>query len=176
MSDLLARLRPIRGTVVAALMLVALLALVVVGRWERSRNDRVQNTRMAAVFHRATSEGLVSKRLDLYRLADTFDCLDYRPPEQPKAKAAFELCFDREGRLVQTVERLTYPPRYASLLESPSAATLSVPVPRLLAAFAAVGAFRDPRFAGVTRNSSTLPVGFSDIGAVSIPKPRPKKT
>lgn len=161
-----------REIAVAALLLGALVVAIFVGRWEGSHNASVQNARMAAVFRLATARGLISSELDRYRLADGFDCLAYHPVGEPRAISTYELCFDSTGHLVQTIDRRTDPPHFGSLLEAPGQATLSVPVHRLLAAFAAVGAFRDPRFAGVTRTQSTLPVAFNDIGLFYIPKPK----
>lgn len=150
--------------VVPALALVV--GLVFLGRWEEHHNAAVQNARMAAVYRLATSDGLISKRLYAYRLDWRFDCLVYSPPGRPSETNALELCFDPQGRLVETIDRRTPSPTFGSLREQPSLATVRVPVRRLLAALAALHAFQyDSRLAGVSRDRSTLPVRFDDLGA-----------
>lgn len=155
----------IRGAVlVSALALLFVgAALVVVGRWERGLNADRQNAEMAAVFHTATAKGVVSPLLDFYRLTPAADCLLYHPPGRPTEYSDYELCFDAEGRLVETIDRHTGLARFGSLLESPSLATLTVPVPTLVAALGALGAAHDPRLAG-TGLGAGLPLGFDDHG------------
>lgn len=152
-----------------------LAALAFAGRWESRRNASIQNERMAAVFAKATSDGLVSRRLWRYRFAAVFDCLSYKPPGEPAATNGLELCFWPDGRLVETIDRSSGTPHFASLLERPSLSTLRVPIPRLLQVFAAAGAFKDPRWAGLNpRHLSALPVGFTDIGAFHYGPPKKK--
>lgn len=152
--------------VVGAIAFAALVSLPFVGRWERNRNAAVQNRAMDAVFRRATSDGLVSRRLWRYRLNWSFDCLVYKAQSDPTATSGLELCFDPRGRLIETIDRVSGTAHFGSLIEQPTLATLTVPVPTLLRAFAAAGAFRDPRLAGVSpARLTSLPVGFYDIGA-----------
>ena len=162
--------RRVRLAGVLLFALVLLVALPFVGRWEQRRHADAENPRMAAMYREATAGGLISGRLDAYRLAGAFDCLLYAAPGgQPPGPDALELCFDPQGRLVQTIDRRGSQPRIASLQEQPSLATLRVPVRRLIAALAKVGAFADPRLKGVSRDLATLPVGFADTGASSNP-------
>lgn len=158
------RSRDIRIAVLALAAVVGLGALVLIGRWERDRHAHGVNAAMKAVYARATADGLVSHHLGGYRLDSTFDCLVYAPADKPSASAGLELCFDEDGRLVQAIDRAHGSPRFYSLQEQPSLATVRVPVPKLLKAFVAIGAFADPRLVGVSPHRSTLPVGTPDIG------------
>lgn len=161
---------------VAALALALLVAFASAGRWESRRNAHIQNERMAAVFAKATSDGLISRRLWRYRLAAAFDCLSYKPVGEPRATNGLELCFWPDGRLVETIDRSSGTPHFASLLEHPALSTLRIPMPRLLRVFATAGAFKDPRWAGLSpRHLSRLPVGFADIGAFHYYPPKKKK-
>lgn len=148
-----------------------LVAVVLVGRWERNRNVHAQNVRMEAVYRKATADGFVSRLLDGYRLDWSFDCLLYHAPGHPKDISDYELCFDPNGRLVQTVDRSSGTPSFADLHSEPSRTAVRVPVPRILAAFKALGGSKDPRLAGVGLHQATLPVRFADIGVVGPPPP-----
>lgn len=166
----LSRIRVRAASLVLGALLV-LVALPFLGRWEEQRNADRQNARMAVIYRLATSDGLISKRLYAYRLGWRVDCLVYSDPANPAATNALELCFDAHGRLVETIDRRASTPRFASLREQASLATIRVPPPRIIAAFAAAGAYRyDPRMAGVSRTASLLPVDFNDIGAYHFPR------
>jgi hypothetical protein len=120
---------------------------------------------MRAVFRAATSNGLISPRLSRFRLDTNFDCLAYAPPHERWAISSFELCFDRSGRLVESIDRNTGSRHFASLQEQPSLAAIRVSVPSLLRALVAVGAFRDARLQGVSpKRLESLPVGYDDSG------------
>ena len=161
-----------RLVTVVALALVALAVAAAVGRWERQRNAGAQNREMAVVYRLATSDGLISPRLHFYRLFYEFDCLVYGQAGRPVAVSAYELCFDPQGRLVETIDRRTSTPVFGTLRTDPSLATLTVPVPRLLAALRALGAAKDDRLAGVSLHGSELPVGFPDRGALAYARVR----
>ncbi len=159
-----------RGAWLVVAALAVLVALPFLGRWEEHRNASVQNERMAAVFRVATASGLVSKRLYAYRLGWTSDCLVYSDPRDASATNALELCFDANGRLVETIDRRSGTPKFASLQEQPSLATLRVPVPRLLTALSAAHAFKwDPRLKGFDPHSDALPMRNADLGAYHFP-------
>ena len=159
-----------RAFAVRGLIALAVLAgLVVLGRWERTHNARIQNERMAAVFARATSDGLFSHRLARYRLGWTIECLTYVPRNDPTALGGLELCFDSGGRLVETIDRTSGTPHFASLQEEPRLSTTHVPVPRLLATFERAAGGRDPRLRGLPTNVSRLPINFYDNGALDSP-------
>lgn len=149
-----------------AVLLVSLAALAAIGRWERSRNAKRENDEMAAVYRRATSGGLISRRLNGYRLDQTFDCLVYAPRADPAAATGLELCFDAEGRLIETIDRSSGAPHFATLREEPGLATLRVSVSTLIGALRSLNAFADPRLAGVRLRQGILPVGFGDIGVL----------
>ncbi|HVS85728.1 MAG TPA: hypothetical protein VHD91_08850, partial [Gaiellaceae bacterium] len=100
-----------------------------------------------------------------------FDCLLYSPPGHPRLISAYEICFDPDGRLVQTIDRHTGTPHFASLLEQPSSATFRVPVPRLIALFRRLGVFGDDRLAGKQDETTTLPTIDADSGARYFPRP-----
>ena len=156
--------------VVAAL--VALAAFAALGRWERGHNASVQNARMRAVFAAATGGGsLYNRRLDRYRLSLQFDCLLYAPPGRSQDASAYELCFNRQGTLVQTIDRHTGTPAFSSLLEEPGLARIHVPVPVLEGILEKIGAFAtDPRLVDVTPDPLRLPV-TNDNGAFAVSRP-----
>lgn len=156
----------------AGVALAVLVGLAFLGRWEQRHNAANQNARMAAVYRLATSDGLLSRRLDAYRLASAFDCLLYAPPGDPKATSGLELCFDGQGRLVQTIDRRQATPRFASLQEQPSLATVRVPVPQLEHVLVATGVYaRDPRLKGAPLGPTHLPISSSgDVGVFAVPK------
>lgn len=164
--------RPRRRAAAAGVaVVVALVAIVAVGRWEHNRNVAAQNARMEAVYRVATAGGIVSSRLDGYRLAWTFDCLLYHPVGKPEDSSAFELCFDPYGRLIETIDRSSDSPSFGDLHAEPSRSAVRVPVPRILAAIKALGGRKDPRLAGTGLDRTTLPVHFSDVGVASPPPP-----
>ncbi|HET8892641.1 MAG TPA: hypothetical protein VFM96_00890 [Gaiellaceae bacterium] len=165
--------RELRMAIVLFVALAMLAALPFIGRWERNRNARTQNARLAAVFRRATSDGLVSHRLWRYRLDWSFDCLTYTPQGDPSATGGLELCFAPDGRLIETIDRSSGTAHFGELPEQPSLASLRVPIHDLVRAFAAAGAFHDPRLQGLKPDSlSGLPIGFDDIGAFHYSKPK----
>jgi hypothetical protein len=110
----------VRRLVPAVLALVLLVAVsVVVGRWEARRHAAEENRGIARV--RAAVGPLESRSLSAYRRAPIFDCLLYRRGAHPYA---LELCFDRDGRIVEAIDRTGREPRIWSLREDPSRATL----------------------------------------------------
>jgi hypothetical protein len=91
------RRRWILGGSVAVALLVALVA---VGRHERSADFRAQNRGIERV--RAAVGPLDSPSLYGYRILPAFDCLVYRRAQNP---LALELCADGAGRVVEAVDR-----------------------------------------------------------------------
>jgi hypothetical protein len=91
-----------RGIALAGLVLVGLLVLVGIGRWERSHRAGEQNREMRAVV--AEIGPLDSPSLSAFRYLPTsdFDCLLYERGGNP---FALELCADREGRVIETIDR-----------------------------------------------------------------------
>jgi hypothetical protein len=152
--------------------LVVLALLVVVGRWERNRNAARQNARMEAVYRTATAQGLDSPLLDRYRLDLQADCLLYHPPGRPQDNAAYELCFDAQGRLVETIDRHTGKPQFASLREQPGLAAIRVRPAAIDRILVRRGVFAlDPRIKGETPDPNALTLVNGDMGAFAFPRP-----
>ena len=120
----------------AAAAVVVLGALVAVGRWERSRwvSSQVQGMERA----RAAIGPLDSSSLIGYRVLPQFDCLVYRRGKDPYA---LELCVDRAGRVVQTIDRRRGR-TYYSLQAEPTASTFRVDPAVVEPLLRKMGAFR----------------------------------
>jgi hypothetical protein len=95
--------------------------LVPIGRWERARAARAEMTGMRRAQRLVGP--LDSPSLSGYRVLPGFDCLTYRRGKNP---FAVELCFDRSGRLIETIDRRTETRRISSLREDPARATIRV--------------------------------------------------
>jgi hypothetical protein len=69
---------------------------------------------------------LDNSTLTAYRIDidSRFDCLIYK---RGSNRLALELCFDRQGRLVETIDRRSGSPKISSLREDPAASTIHVP-------------------------------------------------
>ena len=104
------------SAVCAAFVLVA---LVVIGRWERSERAEDQVRGMAKV--RAAVGPLDSDTLEGYRYLSGFQCLVY---ERGRNAFALELCVDSRGRLVEAIDRRSGEPRIWSLRDDPSRSTI----------------------------------------------------
>ena len=153
-----------RAAVVIAGAVALLAVLAFVGRWEGDHNVRAQNARMRVVWNAATSDGLLSSRAKLYRLNEFFDCIAYAPRGRPQDYSAYELCFDRQGRLVQTIDRHSGTPVFSSVLEEPSRADLRVPVPVLYAGFKRLGICEDHRLVEWPCRPDAIPTTNDDQG------------
>jgi len=88
---------------------VLLVALVLVGRSE-----------VFALVGRLDNPSLAAYRIDV---DFKFDCLLYRRGSNPYA---LELCFDRSGRVAETVDRRVGADTISSLREHPQASTIRV--------------------------------------------------
>jgi hypothetical protein len=66
-----------------------------------------------------------NRTLNAYRIRidDRFNCLLYK---RGTDRLALELCFDRDGRLVEAIDRRFGTPKIASLREDPGASTIRV--------------------------------------------------
>jgi hypothetical protein len=111
-----------RLVAIGAAVLAAAAALVVVGRWEERRAAREEIAGMRATLA-AVGGNIASPKISAYRYGPP-DCLDYY--EGPLL-VALQLCFDYDGRLVETVDRRGPEPRYASLEYKPSLSTIRFP-------------------------------------------------
>jgi hypothetical protein len=109
--------------VFALAAVAALVALVLVGRWEGRRHTRSEMAGMRQTF--AAVGPLDNRTLTAYRIDidSRFDCLIYR---RGTNRLALELCFDRTGRLVETIDRRSGEPKISSLREDPGASTIRV--------------------------------------------------
>jgi hypothetical protein len=118
------RLRSRLTPVVLAAVAIGLVLLVLVGRWEGRRHERAEIADMRQV--RTLVGPLDNPSLDAYRIDIDFefDCLLYR---RGGNRFALELCFDRSGRLAETIDRRGGKPEIASLREHPEASTIRVP-------------------------------------------------
>jgi hypothetical protein len=108
----------------ATLALVATLAALVVvgiGRWERSRHADEENDGIARV--RAAVGELDSSRLAGFRFLARFQCLVY---SRGQNEFALELCVDREGRIVEAIDRRSGETKYWSLREDMKLADVRV--------------------------------------------------
>jgi hypothetical protein len=110
-----------RRVAAAIAIVVAAVALVVIGRWERSRHVSNELRGLRAVL--AEVGPLDSPTLDLYRVSLVpFDCLLYR---RGSNRYALELCIDEDGRLVEAFDRRNGFHVW-SLREEPTASTIRV--------------------------------------------------
>jgi hypothetical protein len=114
--------RRAREPVVLALAAIAALAvLVVVGRWEERHHAHSELAGMRKTL--ALVGSLDNNTLTAYRINvdNRFDCLIYK---RGANRLALELCFDRTGRLVETIDRRSGSPTISSLREDPAASTI----------------------------------------------------
>jgi hypothetical protein len=105
-------------TVVGVAVIAA--ALVGAGRWEGRRAADSQNAAMRRIL--AATGSLDSTRLYGFREGPPA-CFAYRVGTNP---FALQLCFDSEGRLVETVDRRGDVPVYSSLMYEDKLATTRV--------------------------------------------------
>jgi hypothetical protein len=102
----------------SAIALVVAGALVAVGRYERSHQAQRQVNGFRIV--QRLIGPLESPTLSGFRVLPSFDCLTYR---RGGNVFALELCVDREGRVVEAIDRRTFDRRIWSLKFDPSAST-----------------------------------------------------
>jgi hypothetical protein len=102
----------------AALILVALISL---GRWERSRRADEQNRGMQTVV--SAVGPLDSRSLSAFRHNLGFDCLLYKRGRNP---FALELCVNHQSRLIEAIDRRGDEPEIWSLRDDPSRSTIRI--------------------------------------------------
>ena len=110
-----------RAVVWAIATAVVLVALVPVGRWERSRRADEQNEGMQIVL--AAVGSLDSPSLSAFRRNENFDCLLYKRGGNP---FALELCVDFQARLIEAIDRRAGDPRIWSLRDDRGRSTITV--------------------------------------------------
>ena len=109
--------------VVAAAFVLLLVVAVPLGRHERSRGYGVELGRIQAVRDLIGSK-LDAPTLTAYRLAPASACLLYRSGPN---YYALKLCFDPEGRLVESEDARRGYPVFGSVVFRPELARLRVP-------------------------------------------------
>ena len=109
-----------RWALAASVLLVALV-LVGIGRWERSSHADKQNDGIERV-REAVGE-LDSDALSGFRFLARFQCLTYG---RGGDRLALELCVDRQGRVVEAIDRRGEDPEHWSLREDPQLADVLV--------------------------------------------------
>jgi hypothetical protein len=105
----------------SAIAIVAAVALVAVGRFERLHQVRREADGFRVV--QRLIGPLDSPSLSGFRVLPGFDCLTYR---RGANVFALELCVDRTGRVVEAIDRRSFDRRIWSLKFDPSASTVHV--------------------------------------------------
>lgn len=105
----------------AAAALLAVVAFVAVGRWERQHRADVQFAGMRAV--RREIGPLDSPDLRGFRIFVNFHCLVYK---RGRNDFALELCVDRDGRVVEAIDRRDGTAEVWSLRDDPTQSELVV--------------------------------------------------
>ena len=105
----------------AAAVLVVVLVLVAVARWERGEHADRENDGIARV--RAAVGDLDGPTLEGFRFLGEFQCLIYG---RGGRTFALELCVDWDGRVVEAIDRRGEEVRIWSLREDPERASTRV--------------------------------------------------
>jgi len=122
-----------RWFVTGAVVIVVLLVLIPVGRWERNRHAHHELAGIRRVL--AEIGPLDQPSLDAYRVgvAPGMDCLLYERGTNP---FALELCFDGSGRVIEAIDRRGSSPHISSIREDPGASNIRVDREKALALIA----------------------------------------
>ena len=110
--------RVIVGVVV---VLLAALAVVAVGRWERDRHADRENDGIERVYDAVGD--LDGPTLEGFRFLEEFQCLIYG---RDGRTFALELCVDWDGRVVEGIDRRGDDVKISSLREDPDRARVRV--------------------------------------------------
>jgi hypothetical protein len=109
-----------RVALLAAAGIVAAVALVGVGRWERSHRADEQNR---GIRHLVEEIGpLAASKPDLFRFLPEFQCLLY---PRDADRFALEICADADGRVLEAIDRRRHT-RIRSLRDDPARATVRI--------------------------------------------------
>ena len=104
-----------------ALVVALAVVLVAIGRWERDRRAAEQSRGMRSVLDAIGP--LDSPSLGAFRVLGKFDCLLYKRGANP---FALEVCVDRDGRVVEAIDRRDGTPEIWSLRDDPTKSSVSV--------------------------------------------------
>ena len=109
-------------------LVVVILALIPVGRWEGRRHARHELAGIRSVL--AAIGPFDQRALDAYRqgVGPGLDCLIYRRGSNPYA---LEFCFDGAGRVVEGYDRRGSSPKIWSVREVPATSDIHVDRPKL---------------------------------------------
>lgn len=144
--------------VLVAFLLVSV-ALAVVGRWEGERAIRRELREMRRAVD-IVGPTLALRKPSAYRSTEEFACLIYRTSkDEPHG---LELCFDAEGRLVETIDRRGSGMHVGSLREQPEASTTRTGVKTVLRVLRAAAPKQFPP------SVDKLPIGGRDVGPIPI--------
>ena len=110
-----------RVVVVLAGVLIAALAIVAVGRAERTRHADTENDGIERVY--AAVGALEGPTLAGFRFATEFQCLIYR---RGSRTFALELCVDWDGRVIEAIDRRGDETEIWSLREDPERARVRI--------------------------------------------------
>jgi hypothetical protein len=105
--------------VMALVGVIALVGLLLLGRWERHRWIDVQLRGMERVVRLVGP--LDQHSLVGFRVLPQFDCLVYRRGSE---LLALELCVDRQGNLIEAIDRRAGARIYYDLESDPGAASI----------------------------------------------------
>lgn len=100
---------------------VALAALVAVANWERAARADEESDGMQRVLDEVGE--LDSDTLRGFRILANFQCLVY---ERGRNDFALEVCVDREGRVVETIDRRDGTPEIWSVRDDPTRSEIRV--------------------------------------------------
>jgi len=112
----------------AVAVVVVLVALIPLGRWEARKHARAELAGIRTVL--AAIGPFDQPSLDAYRkdVGPGLDCLLYKRGSNP---FALEFCFDGAGRVIEGYDRRGTSPKIWSIREDPSASTIRIDRPRL---------------------------------------------
>jgi len=110
-----------RASLFALAAVALVVALVVIGRWERSRQIHSQAAGMRTILRLIGP--LDNPTLAGFRVLPAFDCLTY---ERSGNGLALEICVDSAGRVVQAIDRRGLRRRFWTLQFEPSASPVRV--------------------------------------------------
>lgn len=109
---------------IALACVAAVLLLVALGRWERSRAAEHQLDGMRGIISAISPTGrLDAPSLAAYRVGESVDCLLYRVNRDP---VALQVCFDARGRILEAIDRRRASTKYWTLVHDPDAARIRV--------------------------------------------------